>query len=314
MDTGGKSWLAVGLVVVALVATVAAPATATFPGRNGLLGVTWTSGGKYEFPSSYISVINRHFRSSPPLFTCLGWLSPLCYIADGATFSPDGRRLAFQVSIHDGSGRRIRNELLVTTVDGGPSSRAPVDRFVGPPAWSPDGTSLLVAGIVGPEPTDGTRPQTDLFVIGLDGEVAERLTYGGASEPDWAGDGTIAFARGGQIQLMRRGDGWRQLTWRGGSAPSWAPDVRRLAFVRGGEVWSVHVDGRSPRRLTRRGGASPVWSPDGRRIAFIRLDEEVGGLWTMRADGKAPRFTGEQGGPAGYGSIGDPAWQALATR
>jgi Tol biopolymer transport system component len=218
------------------------------------------------------------------------------------------------VSLYDEFGRRAGNELVVGSVDGGSISRVPVGPFIGPPAWSPDGTSLLVARIVGSEPTDGTRPETDLFVIGLDGEVAERLTYGGASDPDWAADGTIAFTRGGQIQLMRRGEGWRQLTWRGGSAPSWAPNAKRLAFVRDGQVWSVQADGRAPRRLTRRGGNSPAWSPDGRRIAFVRPGAEIDGLWTMRADGNAPRFTGQQGGPYGYSAIRDPAWQALAAR
>jgi Tol biopolymer transport system component len=150
--------------------------------------------------------------------------------------------------------------------------------------------------------------------VGLDGKVVERLTHGGASEPDWAVDGTIAFVRGGQIQLMRRGAGWPQLTRRGGSAPSWSPHARSLAFVRGDQVWRVRADGRSSRRLTRRGGKSPAWSPDGRRIAFIRPHQEVDALWTMRADGKAPRFTGRHAGPYGYGSIGDPAWQALPAR
>ena len=195
MGRGAKAWLAMVVLVAAFTATVAAPASATFPARNGQLGLIWTSGGKYEFPSSYISAINRRFRSTPPLFACPGWVSPRCYIEDGATFSPDGRRLAFQVSLYDGSGRRLGSELVVVTIDGSSISRVPVDRFVGPPAWSPDGVSLLVAGVVGPEPIDGTSPQTDLFVIGLDGKVAERLTFGGASEPDWADDGTIAFVR-----------------------------------------------------------------------------------------------------------------------
>lgn len=278
------------------------------------MGLRWTSGGKYEFPSSYISAIDRRFRSPSLLFGCPGWLSPRCYVEDGATFSPDGQRLAFQVSLHDGSGQRIGSELVVMTVDGGASSRVSVGRFVGPPAWSPDGACLLVAGAVGPEPVDGTLPQTDLFVIGLDGKAPERLTHGGASRPDWAVDGTIAFAREGQIHVVLRGGDSRQLTWRGGSAPSWAPDARRIAFARDGQVWSVGADGRSPRRLTSRGGASPAWSPDGRRLAFTRPHGEIDGLWTMRADGKAPRFTGEQGGPYGYSSIGDPAWRALATR
>lgn len=313
MGSGGKTWIAAAALVAALAATAVSPAMATFPGRDGLLSFTWSIGGKYEFPSSGVTGINRNRLSSARLFACPERVALLCYIPDGVAFSPDGRRLAFQVVLYDGLGRRIATELAIVTVDGSSISRVPVGPFVGRPAWSPDGTSLLVAKIVGPEFTD-TPTATDLFVIGLDGQVAERLTNGGGSEPDWAADGTIAFTRGGQVQLMRRGEGWRQLTWRGGTAPSWAPEARRLAFVRDGQIWSVRVDGRSPRRLTRRGGISPAWSPDGRRIAFVRPGAELDGLWTMRADGKAPRFTGYDGGPYGYSAIGDPAWQALAAR
>lgn len=292
---------------------VAGQASAAFPGRDGLLSWAWSAGGKYEFPWSYLSARSRHARFSHRLSTC-GGLQTKCFLPDGAAFSPDGSRFAFQRSWHDGSGARVGNQLVVMAVDGGSASYVPAGRFVDPPAWSPDGTSLAVAGIVAPGPIGGGRPETDLLEIGLDGDVVERLTFGGASDPDWAVDGTIAFVRGGQIWLMRRGGDMRQLTWRGGSAPSWAPDARRLAFERDGQIWSVRVDGRSPRRLTRRGGISPAWSPDGRRIAFIRPGGEVQGLWTMRTDGRAPRFTGEEGGPAGYSSIADPAWQARPLR
>jgi dipeptidyl aminopeptidase/acylaminoacyl peptidase len=54
------------------------------------------------------------------------------------------------------------------------------------------------------------------------------------------------------------------------STPRWSPDGRRLAFVTGGQVWTMNTDGSDPKQLTNisTGAADPVWSPDGRMIAF----------------------------------------------
>ncbi len=52
-------------------------------------------------------------------------------------------------------------------------------------------------------------------------------------------------------------------------APSWSPDGTRLAFVRGDTVYSIAVDGGSPRLVVATPGAfGPRWSPDGTRIAY----------------------------------------------
>ncbi len=101
-----------------------------------------------------------------------------------------------------------------------------------------------------------------------------------------SGPGTLARARLGS-----------------GSQPSAYPGADGLiAFVRGGNIFSVRPDGTGLRRLTRSGHASgPVWSPDGKRIAYL----DGGDLWIMNANGSgktrvtnsAPRYTD-----------GRPAW------
>ncbi len=56
----------------------------------------------------------------------------------------------------------------------------------------------------------------------------------------------------------------------------------RVAFVRGGDIYTIAPNGTGLHRLTANGhSSSPRWSPTGNRIAFVRN----GNLWIMNADG-----------------------------
>jgi TolB protein len=71
----------------------------------------------------------------------------------------------------------------------------------------------------------------------------------------------------------------------GGSAPA---ANQLLAFVRGGDVFTIASDGTGARRLIRDAYA-PSWSPDGKEIAFVSArsgDEEI---YVARADGTQAR-------------------------
>jgi Tol biopolymer transport system component len=60
----------------------------------------------------------------------------------------------------------------------------------------------------------------------------------------------------------------------------------RLAFVRGGNIFTVKTNGTGLLRLNSDGdNAHPRWSPDGRRIAYLTGGE----LWVMNADGTGKR-------------------------
>ncbi len=74
--------------------------------------------------------------------------------------------------------------------------------------------------------------------------------------------------------------------------PAWSPNGRRLAFTRGGSVYTVRADGDDERKLAV--GAHPAWSPNGDRIALDRDDTIV----TLRWDGGGVRNAGTGSDPA----------------
>jgi Tol biopolymer transport system component len=72
-----------------------------------------------------------------------------------------------------------------------------------------------------------------------------------------------------------------------------SPPSADIAFVRGGDIWTIAADGSGARQLTsgsRRDG-SPAWSPDRATIAFVRQPKSWGGTPTIclvpAAGGKA---------------------------
>ncbi len=55
------------------------------------------------------------------------------------------------------------------------------------------------------------------------------------------------------------------------SAPRWSPDGKKIAFVTGGQIWTMDSDdGGDKEQVTKisSGAAGPEWSPDGKWIAF----------------------------------------------
>ena len=69
-----------------------------------------------------------------------------------------------------------------------------------------------------------------------------------------------------------------------GDEPAISPDGKRLAFVKGGQVWAAPLDGSSPAKLlfTARGtNGSLRWSPDGAKLAFVsdRKDHSFVGVF-----------------------------------
>jgi hypothetical protein len=150
--------------------------------------------------------------------------------------------------------------------------------FLAPPAWSPDGSRLVLVS--------DRSGFSDLWVVDLDGSNAVNLTLDEAKDhsPAWSPDSQwIAFASlrdalYWELYLMRPdGRDVQRLTWwedASDLSPSWSPDSSRIAFAskRDGnfEIYTMDRDGGNLLRLTDHPAddTNPAWSPDGSRIAF----------------------------------------------
>lgn len=120
-----------------------------------------------------------------------------------------------------------------------PSARFTVQEMlkiqrVADPQLSPDGR--WVAYQISVPDVAANRSRTQIYLIPTSGGEPKQLTSGASSA----------------------------------STPRWSPDGARLAFVTGGQVWTMNADGADRKQLTNisSGAGDPVWSPDGRTIAF----------------------------------------------
>jgi len=73
--------------------------------------------------------------------------------------------------------------------------------------------------------------------------------------------------------------------------PSVSPDHREIAFVSGGDIWSVPSAGGTAQLLAAVGGYAhrPLFSPDGRRLAFVNTQPGISGIYVLTLEGGALR-------------------------
>jgi len=174
---------------------------------------------------------------------------------------------------------------------------------------------------VAPQPTPTpTRPPTfipgpglgrlayvqggDIWVKTLPDAEPQRLTDDGRnSVPRWSPSGQwLAFRKGDYQFWVMRADGTRSRSLVEEAALgafAWAPAGDRLAYVAGGELWTINAGGTDPAVLVpqdlsgRDSGrvGRIAWSPDGAWIAYEWLEKQPDhplayeGLWKVAADG-----------------------------
>jgi len=142
----------------------------------------------------------------------------------------------------------------------------------------------------------------DLYVRGTAGGAARTIARR-ASSPDWSRANRIAFVRGGTIySVTPRGGSLRRIAR--GSAPSWSPSGRSIAFARSGGIYVARADGSGLRRVVRCSGCrTPAFSPSGRMLVYKK-----NGLVVARAkDGRRLRTIIED--VRGGFDASEPAWQ-----
>ncbi len=213
----------------------------------------------------------------------------------GATWSPDGKRIAF-FNV-DGMWRVA--QMSVLDVSSGTVTKVH-DTLAQPgtPTWSPDGKRIALAEVA-PFTRRFREGTNQVLTIAADvgrpfqgrpGGEPERLALRGAGAidvgPRFSGAGNIAGAgtpQRGALRTDNDGDKWYapapllSIDSRGGCGPVWSPDGTQMAAIYEGvlAVWPVSTAGEPlgpPRRITTESAHAPSWAGDSRHILYQSLD------------------------------------------
>ena len=183
----------------------------------------------------------------------------------GATWSPDGKRIAFF------DVKAMWSEANLSVVDVATSKVTTIhESLTGPgkPTWSPDGKRVAIAMLV---------PYSKSFREGTN-QVLTVASEGAGGDEKW-------FTPVSDLSIDSRS----------GCGPAWSPDGTKMAAICEGllVVWPVSIAGEPlgpPRRITTEIAHSPSWSGDSKRILYQSMDKlktvdlDTGETRTIRLD------------------------------
>lgn len=210
------------------------------------------------------------------------------------TWSPDGRRIAFE-SIRGGT-----SQIWLIDTDRRNKTKLTDEISAASPAWSPDGNRIAYHS----KHKDSVNAELDIqryhvCVIDINGSNRQSLTGAGNMQPCWSPGGSkIAFVSGrtntDQIFIMDgNGQNPKQLTYDSGykRSPTWSPDGEKIAYVSTTRIWMINIESGNPRKLTGFKprdhfldvDGHPTWSPDSDKVLF-HSNREDGQLRTFIVD------------------------------
>jgi TolB protein len=214
---------------------------------------------------------------------------PACEDRSGASWSPDGKSIAFNRGWGAVQNDQIqRSELWVMDADGNHArpithvtARRPYTADDGNAMWSPSGKALVL-GISNSQLGKPAGHQA-VFTVHADGTGLHRLTpwkLDAGDHPDWSPDGKLLLFRtvsadevhGDLYTIRPNGTGLKRLTHYAPStillSSSFSPDGQSITFAKGGvggqpDIFTMHVDGSgvTPVTQTALPDSAPDWGP-----------------------------------------------------
>ena len=208
-----------------------------------------------------------------------------------ASFSPDGRMIAFIDAAHGTSPQVWVKDLS----EGAPVQITSGEDGADRPRWSPRNDQIVY--------TRRSHGRNSIWAVPPAGGAPHKVIEGGRNS-NWSGDGTqLVFERGYDIWTANA-DGGDQRKVEGipptdhllaDRMPAFSPDGALIAFFQKstgphGDYWVVPAQGGQARRMTFDDsfGGAPAWTPDGRFIIFPSQRAGSLTLWKVSAVGGEP--------------------------
>ena len=287
-------------------AIAAAPAGASFPGRNGRIAFArdeGRGGPAVDVMSADGGTPKRLARSGDD--------------APAPSWSADGSKLVYTAAA------RTSGEIYVVDAHGRHPKRLTNNRVSDTaPAWSPDGSKIAFVR--------NANGNADIFVMDANGTNQVDVTNtpdADEDRPAWSPDGSlIAYSdqpHGEGIQPLEvfvmnaDGSNPHALTDEGANdQPNWSPDGSKIAYEatiddQPPAIYVMNADGSGKAALTSSHvDSEPSWSPDGTKIAFTSNQHENAfdsQIDVMDADGSNPQPLTDENGVIDR----HPTWQPL---